>query len=163
MEFEVAHEFEADVDRVAETLLDHDFQASLKDIEALAGREVLSQSQLGDVIVRRVRCILDIDVNGMTKKFIGDSDPAWVEVGEWHAEESTWRWHIEPEAAADLLEASGKTVLIPSDRGTIRKVTGTVKVRVPLYGGRVEGWIIDGLERAYDEEAVRLEEWLKGS
>lgn len=161
MEFEVAHEFEADVDKVAETLLDHDFQASLKGLEALAAREVLSQEETDGFIVRRVRCVLDINVDGIARKFIGDSDPAWVEVGEWHPEESTWRWHIEPEAAADLLEASGRTVLLPSERGTIRKVTGTVKVRVPLYGGKVEGWIIDGLERAYDEEAVHLEDWLR--
>ena len=161
MEFEVAHEFEADVDTVAGTLLDHDFQASLKGLEALAAREVLSQEETDGFIVRRVRCVLDINVDGIARKFIGDSDPAWVEVGEWHPEESTWRWHIEPEAAADLLEASGRTVLLPSERGTIRKVTGTVKVRVPLYGGKVEGWIIDGLERAYDEEAVHLEDWLR--
>lgn len=161
MEFEVAHEFEADVDKVAETLLDHDFQASLKGLEALAAREVLSQEETGGFIVRRVRCVLDINVDGIARKFIGDSDPAWVEVGEWHPEESTWRWRIEPEAAAELLQASGRTVLLPSDRGTIRKVTGTVKVRVPIYGGKVEGWIIDGLERAYDEEAVHLEDWLR--
>jgi hypothetical protein len=160
VEFEVAHEFEADVDEVAATLLDHDFQASLKDIGALAGREVISQVEEEGVIVRRVRCVLDIDVNGMVRKFIGDADPAWVEVGRWDPDHDTWSWHIEPEAAADMLHAEGQTVLLPSDRGTIRKVIGTVKVRVPLYGGRVEGWIIDGLERAYDEEAVHLEEWL---
>ena len=160
MEFEVAHEFEADVDKVAATLLDHDFQASLTGLEALAAREVLSQEETDGFIVRRVRCVLDINVDGIAKKFIGDSDPAWVEVGEWHPKESTWRWHIEPEAAADLLQASGRTVLFASERGTIRKVTGTVKVRVPIYGGKVESWIIDGLERAYDEEAVHLEDWL---
>jgi hypothetical protein len=160
VEFEVAHEFEADLDEVAATLLDHDFQASLKNIGALAGREVLSQEEEDGLIVRKVRCILDIEVNGMVRKFIGDADPAWIEVGKWDAEASTWTWHIEPEAAADMLQADGRTQLLSSDRGTIRKVVGTVKVRVPLYGGKVESWIIDGLERAYDEEAVHLEEWL---
>jgi Protein of unknown function (DUF2505) len=46
---------------------------------------------------------------------------------------------------------------------TVRRVTGTVKVRVPLYGGKVEGWIVDGLERAYEEEAERLAEWLESN
>ncbi|MGH2754843.1 MAG: DUF2505 domain-containing protein [Actinomycetota bacterium] len=160
MEFEVAHEFEADVERVAEALLDLDFQASLEDVGALAGRKVLSQEENGDKVVRRIRCVLDINVDGVVRKFIGDSDPAWVEVGEWDSSRAQWRWHIEPEAAAHLLEAAGKTVLLPSDNGTIRKVTGTVKVKVPLYGGKVERWIIDGLERAYDEEAGYLARWL---
>ena len=39
-------------------------------------------------------------------------------------------------------------------------VTITVKVKVPLYGGKVEGWIVDGLEHAYAEEAERLQAWL---
>jgi hypothetical protein len=29
-----------------------------------------------------------------------------------------------------------------------------------VYGGRVEGWIVEGIERAYDEEATRLAEWI---
>ena len=37
---------------------------------------------------------------------------------------------------------------------------GMVKVSVPLYGGKVEGWIVEGIEQAYDEEAERLERWL---
>jgi hypothetical protein len=36
-----------------------------------------------------------------------------------------------------------------------------VKVNVPLYGGKVENLIIGGLERAYEEEAGRLREWVK--
>ena len=154
------HEFDVDLERLADALLDAEFQETLHDITALSDREVLSQEEEGGLIVRRVRCVLDIDVDGIARKFIGDSDPAWIEVGEWHPENAVWRWHIEPEAAADLLQASGETHLIESKNGTIRKVIGTVKVKVPLYGGRVEGWIIDGLERAYDEEAERLEKWL---
>ena len=42
-----------------------------------------------------------------------------------------------------------------------RTVTGEVKVRVPLYGGKVEGWIVNGVSRAYDEEAQRLAAWLE--
>ena len=45
---------------------------------------------------------------------------------------------------------------------TLRLVTGTVKVKVPLYGGRVEGVIVQGLEQAYAEEATRLAKWLNG-
>lgn len=160
MEFQVAHQFDADVDTVAEALLDEGFQASLGDVGALAGREVLSQERKGDLTVRRTRCLLDIDISGPARKFIGDGDPAWVEVATWDPETLVWEWHIEPEVAGDLLEASGRTELRQEAGGTIRVITGTVKVKVPFYGGRVEGWIIDGLERAYDEEAERLAKWL---
>jgi hypothetical protein len=160
MEFEVAHEFEAGVEEVAAAILDLDFQASLADVGSLADRHVLSQNEEDGRVVRRTRCLLDIDISGPAKRFVGDGDPAWVEVAVWDPERLTWDWHVEPEMASELLEASGSMELKPSEHGTIRVVLGTVKVRVPLYGGRVEGWIIDGLERAYDEEAQRLADWL---
>lgn len=161
MEFEVAHEFDAPLEDVAAALLDEGFQASLSDISALAGREVLLQEDKGDKVLRHTRCLLDIEISGMARKFVGNGDPAWVEVATWHPDISTWEWHIEPEVSAELLDAKGQTELHPSDSGgTLRIVTGTVKVRVPLYGGKVEGWIVDGLQKAYDEEAERLAKWL---
>lgn len=160
MEFEMAHEFEADPETVAAAILDLDYQATLSGVGRLAEREVLSQEEGGSGVVRRTRCVLDIDISGPAKRFIGDGDPAWVEVAEWDAERMVWEWHIEPEVAAELLEARGTTELTASSGGTIRHVTGKVRVKVPLYGGKVEGWIIEGLESAYDEEAQLLADWL---
>lgn len=156
----MAHEFDADIDTVAGAILDLEFQATLSDVGHLAGREVLSQKEEAGCLVRRTRCVLDIDVSGPAKRFIGDGDPAWIEVAAWDPGQHIWTWHIEPEVAGDLLEAQGTTELTPSSHGTIRHVTGKVRVRVPFYGGKVEGWIIDGLESSYDEEAERLAKWL---
>jgi hypothetical protein len=160
VDFSVSHFFDAGPDEVASALLDEGFQASLDGISALAERKVLSQETNGDRVVRRVRCVLDIDISGPAKRFIGNGDPAWVEVGTWHPEEMAWRWIIEPEVAGELLAAEGVTRLSPDGQGTRRDVSGSVRVRVPIYGGRVEGWIVDGIERAYDEEAERLVDWL---
>lgn len=160
MRFDLAHEFSAQPEEVAAALLDPSFQDSLSDIGSLADRKVLSQNEEAGRIVRRVRCVLDIDVRGPAQRFLGDSEPAWVEVAEWHEEEMTWYWHVEPEVAAHLLQAEGSTKLSPSDGGTVRSIEGHVKVKVPLYGGKVEGWVVEGLEHAYDEEAQRLANWL---
>lgn len=159
--FDLAHEFSAEPAEVANALLDPAFQASLADIGSLADRTVISQDKEGTRVVRRVRCVLDVDVKGPAQKFLGNSDPAWVEVAEWHEEEMTWHWHIEPEVAAHLLEARGTTTISASeDGGALRRIEGHVKVKVPLYGGKVEGWVVEGLEHAYDEEAERLADWL---
>ena len=160
--FSLTHLFSADPEKVAAALLDPAFQASLSDIGSLADRAVLSQGEKDGLVVRRVRCVLDIDVKGPAQKFLGDSDPAWVEVAEWHEPDMTWRWHVEPEVAANLLEAHGTTVLSAADGGgTVRTIEGEVKVKVPFYGGKVEGWVVEGLEHAYDEEAERLTDWLE--
>lgn len=156
MRFEVEHSFDAPANRLAELLLDLDFQNSLSDIGGLSAREVLLQEEDGDEVVRHVRCVLDIEINGTARRMIGGGEPAWVEVSRWLPQEMLWVWEIEPEVAGDLLEAQGRTVIGEGGQGSIRRVEGDIKVKVPLYGGKVEGWIADGLRSAYDEEAGRI-------
>jgi hypothetical protein len=160
VKFEVEHHFRSSPEEVAAALLDESFQATLKDVGRLADRVVLSQEDKDGLIVRRTRCVLHLETSGVAKRFIGNADPAWVEVAEWHPEEMKWTWVVEPEVAAELLEAHGHTELEAYGGGTIRRVIGHVKVRVPIYGGKVEGWIAEGLEEAYAEEAELLEKWL---
>lgn len=161
MRLTLTHLFEASPETVAETLLDPDFQDSLSDIGALAERRVLSQEAGGTGVTRRVRCVLDVQMNGVAKRLLGEGDPAWVEVAVWAPGASTWTWHIEPEMGADLLDARGTTRILPAEGGgTERLIEADVKVRVPLYGGKVERWIADGLRHAYDQEAQRLAAWV---
>ena len=163
MDFEISHDIPAPLQAVADALLDEEFQRSLSDLGALADRELLKQKQLSSGHVRReVRCVLDIQLNSTIKRFVGDGDPAWVEESEWDPETFTWTWDIHPEVGRDLLDAQGNTVLEANGAdATRRKVHGTVKVSVPLYGGKVEGIIVEGLERAYEEEAKRLKAWVE--
>lgn len=158
--FEVVHSFEAAAEDVARALLDPRFQASLGDVGRLADRVVLSQEDDGGKVIRRTRCVLDIDIGGPAKAFVGDGDPAWIEVAEWDPDEMTWSWVIEPEVAAELLEAHGRTSIETEGKGSARRVVGEVKVRVPIYGGRVESKIAEELETSYQEEADRLTKWL---
>jgi hypothetical protein len=160
VDFAFEHAFAAAPDEVAAAILDRGYQASLVDLEPLAGREVLSQESTSNgLVVRRVRCVLGTDL-GAARKFLGNSEPAWIEEATWHPEEMLWRWHVIPEVARELLDASGSMALEDSDGETIRRVEGTVRVKVPLFGQRVEGVVVDGLERAYEEEASRLAAWL---
>ena len=160
MDFDIAHRLAAPPEEVAGALLDEDFQNSLKDLGPLADRRVLSQTaRPGGGIRRETRCVLGIDM-GAAGRFLGSSEPAWIEEATWHPELGRWEWVIKPEVAADILKASGTTSIEPDGDGALRRVTGSVQVRVPLYGSRVEGWIVQGLEESYAEEARRLEEWL---
>lgn len=162
MRFEVSHSFVADPERVAAALLDPDFQASLKSVGSLKDREVLAQETTADGrVARRVRSVLELELSGMAGRLLGDADPAWVQVETWDATTQTWTWHIEPEVHDDLLSAQGTTVISGDAEKTTRTVAGEVKVHVPLYGGKVEGWIVRGITEAYDEEAARLASWLE--
>ena len=161
MDFEVEHWFSASADDLAPALLDEDFQRSLGDIGALEARTLLSQDRGTDgSVTRKIRCVLDIDIKGPARRFIGDGDPAWVEEAVWEPDSRLWRWKIHPEIGGHLLDAHGSIAIEAAGNDSVRRVKGTVKVNVPLYGGKVEGWIVEGIEHAYDEEAERLEKWL---
>jgi hypothetical protein len=161
VDFAISHVFAAGPDDVARALLDEDYQRSLEGVGPLRERSLLSQTSDSDgTVERRVRCVLQIELGGVARTFIGNGEPAWVEHATWDPQAMRWTWTIHPEVAADLLSADGTIELQPSGEGTARVVTGDVAVKVPLYGGKVEGWIVDGLTKAYDEEAERLAAWL---
>ena len=160
MDFDIEHELAASAEEVARVLLDEDFQNSLKDLGPLADRRVLSQTEeAGGRVRRETRCVLGIDL-GAARKFLGSSDPAWIEEATWHPEQNRWDWVIKPEVGGDLLKANGTTHIAAAGDGALRKVSGMVQIRVPLYGGKVEGWIVEGLRQSYAEEAERLQAWL---
>ncbi|HEX2240272.1 MAG TPA: DUF2505 domain-containing protein [Actinomycetota bacterium] len=162
MDFDKSDAFDAPLEKVAAILLDLDFQSSLDGLEPLSERTILSQEESPDGhIVRRTRCVLDIEISGVARTFLGDAKPAWVEEAIWHPADHRWEWTIHPEVAKDLFEASGTIELTTVGTQTHRRVSGSVAVSVPIYGGRVEGWIIDGIKHAYEEEARRLREWLE--
>jgi hypothetical protein len=163
VDFAFEHWFEAPPEAVAGALLDLDYQRSLSEIDVLSDREVLNQEEADDGrVVRRVRCVLGVDLGG-AKRFIGDSEPAWVEEARWDPATRKWEWLIHPEVAKELLSASGYIEIDGSEEESVRIVSGNVKVKVPLYGGKVEAAIVRGLETAYAQEAEKLAEWLDQS
>lgn len=162
MRFDLTHDFDTSPERIADVMLDPSFQETLTDIGDLHHREVLDRTESpGGAITRNVRCILALKVSGIAKSMLGDSDPAWVQEERWDATRMHCDWTIHPEVAAEMLSASGTIDIVGSDNKTTRTVAGEVKVRVPLYGGKVEGWIVTGVTRAYDEEAERIASWLE--
>lgn len=161
MDFSLEHSFDAPVESLADALLDRKFQDSLGAVGHLRERKVLSQEKTpAGGVVRRTRCVLGIDVSGPARKLMGDGDPSWVEEATWDPAAFRWDWVVHPEVAEHLISASGTIDVADRGAGSTRRVTGRIKVHVPFYGGRVEGWIRDGIEAAYEEEAARLADWL---
>jgi len=163
VDFSLSHSFDATPDELAAVLLDEDFQHSLDDVGALEKRHLLSQEERSDgTVERRTRCVLDIKISDVAKRFIGDGEPAWVEHAVWYPDRRRWEWEIEPEVADHILSAHGTVTIGGSEGRAEREVAGTVKISgIPIYGGRVEQWIVDGIESAYDEEADQIAEWLE--
>jgi hypothetical protein len=162
VDFRIEHSLTSAPEHVAGVLLDRNYQEHLGDhLGVVSHRQVLGQKERsGGGVERRIRCVLELHLSGTAQRFLGGADPAYVETAVWHPDDMRWDWRIEPEVAKELLDARGSIHLLPNGSRTIRAVDGVVKVKFPLYGGKVEGWIVEGLEAAYREEAERLQEWL---
>src|SRR5688500_2828092 len=98
MDFEIAHSFPHGIAEVADAILDERYQASLADVEWLKDREVPSQEEQKDgTVMRRVRCVLDVQTTGAAKTFIGSGEPAWIEESTGHPDRNQWEWVVKPE------------------------------------------------------------------
>ena len=160
MRFELRHDFNARPEAVARAILDPAYQESLDPIGPLKSRKLLSQEERDGLVVRRVRCVLDVTFAGPAKAILGNSDPAWVEESTWFPDEMSWKWSVTPDVAANILSASGAMTLLPHGEATERVVSADVKVKFPFLGGAVEKSIVAGVTKVYDEEAERLTAWL---
>jgi hypothetical protein len=67
---------------------------------------------------------------------------------------------VVPDHYADRLQCSYRATIEPVPGGSRRVLAGTVKVRMPLVGGRVERAIGSGLAEHAAAEAALLDEWL---
>lgn len=162
MNLELQHHFKAPVHEVAAVMLDLDYQHSLASLRTSATRRVESQQERPDgSVLRHTHYELDAPLPGAARRLLGGNKPSWTEEAIWHPEERRWEWKIVPRVAKDLLSAKGAIELGERGERTLRSVVGTVEVRVPLYGSKVERVIIDGLRRGYDGEAKRLQAWLE--
>lgn len=162
MRFRFEHVFSAPPQTVAAALLDPRYQRSLSGIGALAERSLVLQAEGPNGRVERtVRCVLDLQLTGAARRLIGDHPPAFREHAVYDPDSLSWEWWIEPEVAAELLDARGSIELLADESGCRRIVAGELAVRVPFYGPRVEQVVVEGLRTAYDEEARLLSKWLE--
>jgi Protein of unknown function (DUF2505) len=163
VKFELLHTFDAPIQAVTTTILDRAYQESLDPIGPLKSRTLLSQEERDGRVVRKVRCVLDLEFAGPAKSILGSADPAWIEESVWFPEETAWKWEVIPEVAASILSASGALQLFTEGDATRRVVSGDVTVGVPFLGRAVERSIVEGVTKVYDEEAERLTAWLQKS
>ena len=95
---------------------------------------------------------------------LGRGELAWVQRSTFDLERHRSDFTIVPETHADLLTCTGVYALRGDGSGereqTARTISGELRVRVPLLGGRAERAIAGGLVERLDAEAEALRRWL---
>jgi hypothetical protein len=145
---------------VQELLLDPEFIAARSELPKLGDPELLESTRDDTAAHLRVRFRFTAELSSAVTAVVDPQKLTWVDdarfdLTAFHAEHT-----IEPDNYADRLRASYRSVLETDGIGTRRLLTGIVKVKMVLVGGKVEGAIVSGLREYAVAEAGLLNDWL---
>ncbi|HEX6311036.1 MAG TPA: DUF2505 family protein, partial [Acidimicrobiia bacterium] len=116
----------------------------------------------GERVHQRIRYRFTGDLSSAVTRVVDPDRLTWVDEAEHDLAARTSDHRIVPDNYADRLAATYAMQIHPDGTGDSSRmlVTGTVKVRMPLVGGRVERAIVSGLGEHAAAEAELLGRWL---
>jgi hypothetical protein len=162
MEFELEQRLHGTPDAVLEALLDRAFLDARADAEMprLGAAEVLELTRDETTARVRVRMRFSGQLNSAVTAVVDPDKLTWVDDAMFVLAARGAQHEIQPDHYADRLSSRYDDVLHDDDGATRRVLTGTLKVRAPLVGGRVEKAIVSGLREYVAAEGDLLNRWL---
>jgi len=155
MDFSVEQRFAADPDTVIALYTNPHFLGSLQGTERIGPPSVLDRVEDAGTVTVRIRYHFTADLPDAASRFVDAEKMTWIEQTVTDVAARSATTELLPDHYAGLLQASG-TITYSHDPtapgGTVRTVRGTVDVGVPLFGGKVERAIVEGLQEHLDEE-----------
>jgi hypothetical protein len=158
--FSVEHRFPAPIPRVEAAMTDPAFYTALRDLPGVEPPELLDRSEQHGHVVLRVRYVFSGDLPSVARRVLGHGEVAWVQRSTVDLERHRTDFTIEPDRHAELLTCAGVYLLRTDASDTVRTISGELRVRVPLLGGRAERAIASGLVERIDAEANALRDYL---
>jgi Protein of unknown function (DUF2505) len=148
----------ASLEQVHEMLADPDFRRAVCELQGVLRNTVtVERDDRGmTVVVDQVRAARHIP--SFAKKFVGD------EINIVHSEDwtSPKKGNIHVTIPGKPGEITGTALVTEDPDGTTETVNMTVKVNIPLVGGKIEGLIADLLAKALHAEHKVGVDWLSG-
>ena len=148
--------YDAPVSEVAAMLADQGFREEVCDYQRVISRKVtVTGSGAGmDVVIDMVQPARGIP--SFAQKFVGDT----INIVQSESWSSETRGDITVSIPGKPGEMSGTAVLEEAGSGTVETVDLTVKVNIPLVGGKLESLIAGLLEKALIVENTVGRKWL---
>lgn len=163
MKFTSGQNFDQPPSEVLAVLTDETFWSGVDNLTTMSTPSVVGVERAGDVVTTRLRYNLVVDLPSEAARFINTSAVSWVEVTRWRLSAATSETTFVPDQAGRLLAASVSTVLRAAGSGTLRDVSGEVRVRIPILGSKVESAIVDGVEQYLSELSEAVDSYMAGT
>lgn len=160
MKFEIVQDLRATPDAVDGALVDPAFLVRMSDLPKLGSAEVVSQTRDGDVVHQDVRYLFQAELSGAVTRVVDPKRLTWVERSVCDLAAHRTQCEIRPDNYGGLLSGRYDSVIVASGDGARRTLTGELKVKMPLVGGKVERAIVGGLEENAAAQTTLLEDFL---
>ena len=153
----VVHDFPGmSPDQWFEIYLDDGFNEELERRLDVKTRKVLESTRDGDIVTRRVR--MEPNVPGMLKKFVKDGMSV-EETSKVYLDRHFVEWGTDVAIARDRFKSSGTLEVTAQGDGCRRVLRGTVEVKIPLMGGKIEKKILETIHQSYEIATALMKEW----
>jgi hypothetical protein len=162
MRFEIVQDLRATPDAVDGALVDPAFLARMAELPKLGSAEVLTQDRAGDVVHQDVRYLFQAELSSAVTRVVDPKKLTWVERSVCDLTAHRTQCEIRPDNYGGMLSGRYDSVIVATDGGTRRTLTGELKVKMPLVGGKVERAIVGGLEENAAAQVALLEDFLGG-
>lgn len=160
MELTRSHTYDATVEEVIDMLADGDAVTQRysgmghRDIEV---RECERTDESARIVTSRV---VDVDLPGFARKVLAPTN-TMVQTDEWHRDGDGWTGTFHVDVAGAPVEMSGTLSLTPDGDRSRYEVTTTMRVKVPLVGGKIADWAgKNDVPRTLQAEFDANDEWL---
>jgi hypothetical protein len=156
MRFRTDQRFAASVEDVLALFTDPTLYPSLTDLPKISTTEVLDHEAGPDRVRIRLRQRFTGQLPAAALAMIDPAKLSWVQELTFDLAGASATSVLIADHYADRFSCSGRYAYVAEGQhSTGRHLTGEVKVRVPLVGGKVEGAMVSGLqEHARAEEAL---------
>ena len=162
MRFEIVQDLSASPEALDGALVDPAFLVRMAELPKLGSAEVLTQERDGDVVRQDVRYLFVAELSSAVTRVVDPKKLTWVERSVCDLAAHRTECEIRPDNYGGLLAGRYDAVIVATDGGARRTLTGDVKVKMPLVGGKVERAIVGGLEENAAAQTTLLETFLAG-
>lgn len=160
MDVSASHTFDHPIERVWAMFTDQD--SHVAKFEGMGHRDVkvVQFDNDGNHVVITVKRVVDVDLPGFAKKVLKPTSTV-ESTDNWHDNgDGTYGGTFVADAKGQPVDVKGTTLLRPDGDRTHYEVKTTVKVKVPIIGGKIEGWAKGDIKKQIQDEFDAGDRWL---
>jgi hypothetical protein len=158
MDFMIDQVFTAGGDAVAWAYASPELYEQLVGLPKLGAPEVLDRRVDGDTVHLQIRYRFVGDLSPAVTAVVDPRKLSWIEHSVHDLAARTVSYRLDPDHYPDRLESSGScTIGDRTNGGSVRTVTGTLRVKALIVGSAVERAIVSGLREHLAAEVALVD------